>query len=1592
MDPASGQAWLTGFGLATDLSRERQAPDLPETIAGTLAYMAPEQTGRMNRSIDSRSDLYSLGVTLYETLTGALPFTAADPLEWVHCHIARQPVPPEERRKDVPPALSAIVLKLLAKTPEERYQTASGLEADLKKCLEAWASLGRIERFILGAHDASDRLLIPEKLYGRDRESKALLEAFDRVVARATPELVLVSGYSGIGKSSFVNELHKAIVVPRGIFISGKFDQYKGEIPYATLAQAFQTLVRQILSKNEAEVARWSEAIRDAVGPNGQLLVNLIPELELLIGKQTPVPELSSQDADNRFQSVFRAFLGIFARKEQPLVLFLDDLQWLDAATLKLLEHLIIHPEVRHLLLIGAYRDNEVNPSHPLMLMLDSISKSGAMVRDIVLGPLALDDVSQLISESVHQERALTEPLAQLVHDKTAGNPLFVIQFLTALAEERLVEFDHRKAAWRWDVNRIRARRITDNVVDLLIGKLKRLPDNSQEALKQLACLGNNMSSAALTMLNGGSEAEMRADLREAVREGFVICLDGSYKFVHDRIQEAAYSLIPEQTRAGDHLRIGRLLIERMSAAEVDDNIFDLVNQLNRGITLISDPNEKRHVAALNLRAGRKAKASAAYAAACKYLSVGIALLEPEDWESRYELTFGLWLLRAECEFLCGNYDEAERLISELLGRTASKADRASIYRLKIDLHTIKSEYAKAIGSALECLQLFGIEMSMHPTWEEVQAEYEKVWFTLGDRPIENLIDQPPMIDPEMQAAMRVLSVLHIVGFSTNLFYLSVCRAINLSLKYGMSDSTSHAYAWFGFILGPIFHRYKDGYRFAKLGGDMVEGHRLATYRAKVYMTMAWVAIWTQPVTTALDFIHSAYRAAVETGDVTYGCYCSDWIVAFFITRGDTLDEVWRESEKALDFVRRAKSRYGVNRVLSQQRFIQCMRGQTTSLASFDDAVFDEADFEARLTGDRRATTWPTVCQYWILKLQAAFIAGDYEAAIVAAQKAKTLLWATVGCIQLLDYHYYTALAIAAAFDAAPPDAQIESREALTTHISQLREWAENCSATFLDKHILVSAELARIDGRDLDAMRLYEQAIRCARVNGFIHSEALANEVASRFFLARGLETIGRAYLGNARSCYVRWGARGKVKQLDSLYPGLEEWTPVTTASMGSSVEQLDLTTVVRALQAVSREIDLEKLIETLMANALEHAGAERGLLFLRRGPEHRIEAEATTRGDKVEVILAQALPDLPTFPESVLRYVVRTLENVLLDDASAANPFSEDAYILARHPRSILCLPLVRQRESIGVLYLENNLAPRVFTADRLSVLELLASQAAISLKNAQLYADLQLENSERRKAEEELRLSTDALSHLQEEVRQASRATMMGELTASLAHELNQPLSAILSNAQAVRRFLAAKKPDLAEAKAAIEEIVGDNSRAVEVIRNVRALFQRDNAQMAPVDLAQVLLDVERILATEAKLKNVSLWFNLPDSLPMVIGSRTQLVQALMNLVLNAFDAVCEDGVEPREVEISTSRPEPGRIRIAVSDSGRGIDPETMPRLFDAFFTTKPKGMGMGLAIVRSIVQNHGGRLWATRNPERGATLEFDLPVQGDAESGN
>ncbi len=1694
-----GRARLTGFGIASRLPRERQAPEPPETLAGTLAYMAPEQTGRMNRSIDSRSDLYSFGVVLYQMLTGALPFSADDPMEWVHCHIARQPVPPSERLTSVPAALSHIVMKLLAKTAEARYQTAAGVGQDLRRCLAGWERDGQIDAFPLGEHDTPDRLLIAEKLYGREREVDTLLKAFERVVTSGAPELVLVSGYSGIGKSSVVNELHKVLVSPRCLFASGKFDQYKRDIPYSTLVQAFQSLVRPLLGKRDTELASWRSALLEALEPNARLMTDLIPELKLIIGEPPPVPQLEPQQAQRQFMLVFRRFISVFARAEHPLALFLDDLQWLDAATLDLLEDLLTRSDLHHLMLVGAYRDNEVDAAHPLIRKLHAIRNAGGKVAEIALAPLARRHLAQLIAEAVCCEPAYVAPLAQLVHEKTAGNPFFVIQFLYSLVEEGLFHYEHDAAGWSWDSGRIHAKGYTDNIVDLIVSKLSRLPADTQQALQQFACLGNSAGITILSTVLATTEKQVHTALWEAARQELVERLDGSYRFIHDRVQEAAYSLIPEAMRAEVHLRIGRLLVTRTPAGKLEEAIFEIVNQLNRGASLMTQQAERDQLVGLNLIAGKRARAATAYASALTYLNAGVALLAADSWDRQHETLFALELNRAECEFLTGELSIAEERLAALSKRAATTVEQAIVACLHMDVCTALDQSGRAITVGLGCLRHFGIEWSPHPKDEEVRREYERIWTRLAGRTIEELIDLPRMEDAASLATVGALSKLFAPAMFTdaNLAALMTCKAVNLSLERGNCDASCYAYVMLSRLAGSRFGDYQGGFRFGQLGYELVERRGLRRFESNTYLCFAiFVLRQTKHERACRELLRRAFDAANRIGDLIGAAGACGNLNSDLLFAGEPLHEVQDEAEHALAYIEKMRFGLTIDFIAVQLALIRTLRGLTPTFGSLDDGQFDELRTETRLSSNPVLAI--AACWYWIRKLQARYLAGDYAAALDAAAKAQPLLWTSSAFHEEAEYHFYDALTQAACYDCAPVNERAQHLEAVAAHHRQILIWVQNCPDNFECRAALVGAEIARIEGHDFDAMRLYQQAIRSARTNGFVHIEALANELAARFYAARDFEVIAETYLRNARDCYLRWRADGKVRQLERLYPylGTEALAPGPTGTIATPVEHLDLATVIKVSQAVSGDIVLEKLIGTIMRTAIEQAGAERGLLILPDGDEPRITAEATTGGETVVVHLRDQPVSTAALPESVLYYVLRTGESVILDDATADPSFAADPYISQQRARSILCLPLMNQAKLTGALYLENNLTADVFSPGRIAMLKLVASQAAISLENARLYQGLVgreakirrlvdaniigivvwnvqgdvleandaflrmvgyarddlvagcvrwrdltppewlevgeraieetmqtgraqpfekeylrkdgsrvpaivglatfeasrkegvafvLDLTERKQAEEEARQSERRYREVQAELAHANRVATLGQLTASIAHEVKQPIAATVANAGAALLWLNARPPDMGEVRQALERIVNDGNRAGDVINRIRDLIRKAPPRKERVDINAAIREVIELTQREAMKSDASVQMQLADDLPFIEGDRVELQQVLLNLVINALEAMSgvSDGV--RQLRIDTERAEFDCVLVTVRDSGPGFVPQSVERVFAPFYTTKSTGLGMGLSICRSIIDAHGGRLWASANSPRGAVVQFTVPAQ-------
>jgi PAS domain S-box-containing protein len=961
-----------------------------------------------------------------------------------------------------------------------------------------------------------------------------------------------------------------------------------------------------------------------------------------------------------------------------------------------------------------------------------------------------------LVADALRCEPAAAQPLGQLVHEKTLGNAFFAIQFLEALYEEHLLVFDPHESIWKWDMHRIRDRGFTDNVIDLTVQRLGRLPADAQETLKEIACLGNAVSIRSLSMVLGKAETHVDDHLRDVVRAGLLLRVGEHYAFAHDRVQEAAYALIDEGKRAALHLQIGRRLAALTPPNLREERAFEIVNQLNRGAALIQPLDEREQLAALNLIAGKRAKAATAYTAALNYLIAGEALLTPDCWDRTHGLAFALAFHRAECAFLTGDPATAEEDLGALARRAATLADLTSVACLRIAVSMTAGASQHAIQVALQCLESLGISWSSRPTDSEVEHEYEQIQRQLSGREIETLIDLPPMIDPKSRATMDVLVAFIPAAhwIDKNLYSLIIGRMTNLGLEHGNDAGSSIAYAYLGAVLGPHFGDYQTGYRFGKLALELVEKRRLDRFKHRVYAVFGHHIIpWMRHLSRGRGLVKRAAQTAHEAGDLTFEVFSCMNLTTNLMASGDPLEACEHAAERALVLAQRAQYGLVVELIAGQLRLIRALRGR----ASGTSAELDEVPFEQSM----ESAPAILACWHWIRKLQACFLAGEMESAIAAAEKARPLLWTSPSFFETAEYHFYAALARASCCDAAPAPLRPQHLKALHLHHKQIAAWAENCPANFTNRLSLVSAEIARLEGRDLDAMRLYDQAIRSSRENGFVQNEALAHELASRFYAARDFPAIARTYLHAARDCYARWGAAGKVRRLEASFPELayDSPPPLRAATIGASVEHLDLATVIKVSQAVSGEIVLDQLIDRLMRTALEHAGAERALLIAERDGSPGLEAEAATVHDAVTVRLRPGRVLAVSLPESMLQYVLRTRETVILDDALVQSAFSEDPYLRRNRLRSVLCLPLIKQTKLIGVLYLENSLTPGVFTPARNALLTSLASQAAISLENAYLYydlqhayADLQQENGERRRVEDALRRSEAYLTEAQ------------------------------------------------------------------------------------------------------------------------------------------------------------------------------------------------------------------------------------------------
>jgi len=1351
--PETKQVKLIDFSMASLLPRETQEIYNPNVLEGTLAYISPEQTGRMNRGIDYRTDFYSLGVTLYELLTGKLPFECDDPMELIHCHIAKQP--PSINSKEIPQVVSDIVMKLMAKNAEKRYQSALGLKHDLERCLQQYQETGNIETFELGTRDVCDRFLIPEKLYGRETEVQTLLNAFDRV-ANGTSELMLVAGFSGIGKTAVVNEVHKPIVRQRGYFIKGKFDQFNRNIPFSAFVQAFRDLIAQLLSESDAKIQEWKTKIIEALGDSGQVIIEVIPELERIIGKQPPAPELSGIAAQNIFNLLFYKFIAVFTTKEHPLVIFLDDLQWADSASLKLMQLLVNESQLGYLLLLGAYRDNEVSPGHPLMLTLDEVSKAGTTLNTITLAPLDQISLNQLVADTLACSPKLAKPLTELVYQKTEGNPFFTTQFLKALHQDELIIFDIQAGHWQCDISKVREAALTDNVVKFLVQQLQKLPRETQSVLKLAACIGNQFDLATLAIVSESSETETATALWKALQEELIIPKSEVYKFylgaeqaiseassqtvayrfLHDRVQQAAYSLIPESARAIAHYQIGQLLLQQISLSAREEGIFELVNHLNYGTTFVVEQQKRDELAQLNLTACRKARAATAYQAAREYAAIGLNLLGESAWQRQYEMTLNLHDIAAGVASLCGDFDQMNRWIDTVIHHTRTPLERVSVYIVKIQALSSQNKFLEAIAISLLILKELEVELPDSPTSEDIQQAVQEINSSIGDRPIEELFDLPAMVDAQKLAAMQVAGTMatacYLVGSS--LFALVTALQVNLSIQYGNSRISAYSYSCYAIFLNNFLQDVTVADQFCRLAYRLASGADAKNIRSATFAAIGLCLHHRKShLRETLPILEAGYQAGLETGHLEFVGYDLYTFCLNAYCCGQPLAEleppIRAYRQQLLDLNQLTTANYCS--VFWETTLF--LLGNPNNL----EISFEQEGYEEKLISQSLASNdFYRLCLFYLYRATLRFLLGDIARASVDVDRARQYLAAGVGTTSEAGLYFYDSL-----IALATPESETEletQRQRVQENQRKLQHWAEHGPMNYLHKWQLVEAEKYRVARQRAEAIEMYDRAIVGAKENEYIQEQALANELAAKFYLDWGKEKVAQAYMQEAYYCYARWGAVAKVRDLEERYPQLlqsivkrETVSINSTQSLASSTiadtNILDFGTVMKASQVLAGEIVLDNLLDKLLRIVLENAGATSGFLILDRGSELWIEAVGTLESEQVLVHQAVQVKNSSLVPHLVINYVARTQQDVVITDARIAEKFFNDPYIKLHQPKSILCATIQGQGQLIGLVYLENNLTTGAFTPNRLSVVRMLCSLAAISLKNAQLYDQL-------------------------------------------------------------------------------------------------------------------------------------------------------------------------------------------------------------------------------------------------------------------------
>ena len=1398
---------LIDFGIASLLPKETQEIRNPNILEGTLAYLAPEQTGRMNRGIDYRADFYALGATLYELLTGVLPFQSDNPLELAHCHIAQPPAPPHQINPAIPSVVSAIILKLMAKNAEDRYQNALGLKHDLDQCLRQWRETGDIIEFELGRRDMCDRFQIPEKLYGREKEAHTLLDAFDRIsgnpkskIQNPKSELMLIAGCSGIGKTTVVHEVHKPITQRQGYFIAGKFNQFNRNTPFLAFIQAFQSLIEQLLSESDAELAEWKAAIQAAVGDAGQVIIDLIPELELIIGPQPPVPALSGHEAQNRFNLLLSQFIPVFSTQEHPLVIFLDDAQWADSASLTLLKRLMDQSDTGYLLVLAAYRDNEVFPAHPLMLTLNQMEKQGVAMNTLRLGPLEEREITRLVADTLRCSMESAAPLSQLVYQKTQGNPFFTTQFLQGLYEDSWIWFappqSAAKGGWRCDLAEIRQLTFTEDVAAFMASRLRKSAPATQRVLKLAACIGDRFDLATLSVVCEQSQEQVASDLWIGLQERFIVpesetykffqgvepsideaeAAAAKYRFLHDRIQQAAYSLISEHQKQTIHSHIGQRLLHTLSPEAREDRIFEIVNHLNCGAALITERHERDELAVLNLSACRKARLGTAYQAALEYAEIGLNLLGDDAWRRQYEFTLKLHEIAAEATAMSGDFDAMDDWINAVIDHGKTRLDQIEIYILKIQVLTTQNKFLEAIACGQSILAKFGVDFPSPVVPAHLQQATKAISALMGNRTVEELLHLPAMVDVEKLAIIKLASRMIPACYlaSSPLFPLLASLQVKLSLQYGNSPVSSTGYADYGIFILNVQKDISGGNQFGQLAFRLAATAKDITIPAVTFVPVGLYLHHHQyHLRESLPILQVGYEAALQIGKFEYVGHNIHGFCVNAYWCGQPLAELETQLSAYCQMMLKLN-------LPTSERYCSIIRKTTLFLLGNPDHLehsIEKKSGENTETEELlRSHDSTRIFYFYLHRMMVSFLLGEVNLAKLDAIQARQYLAGGATTVCEAGFYFYDSLVALATVPNASTDLAVDLRK-IADNQTSLKLWADYAPMNYLHKWQLVEAEKYRVLGHQAEALDLYDQAIAAAKANDYIQEEALANELAAKFYLNWGKEKVAAGYMQAAYYCYFCWGAKAKTDALATHYdhllcpilqdtrqwPNLLETLETITdpslpapaapdnpdSARGGINSALDFAAVLQASQRLSSTIQLDQLLHQLTQIILQNSGADRCALILPNdGGEWRLEALRTLEQDTE--ICSIPLTGNVNLPVKLIQYVKNTQDVVVIDDLNTDLPIFDD-YLNQASPRSVLCLPILNQGRLIGILALENRATRGVFTHDRILILNFLCTQAAISLKNVRLYQLQQEKTQQLEEKTSQLRLSESRLKQL-------------------------------------------------------------------------------------------------------------------------------------------------------------------------------------------------------------------------------------------------